>query len=111
MCKIVHISDELLKEQETKRKLEDNIKGLQDELNETKSQVTIAELQKNDVEMERQRYQGDLKTLRRKYDGKWISLHIFFWNLVSCNKSRWWNSYLHKTIYVVCVYEQYMYIM
>lgn len=38
-------------------------------MNDTKSQVTIAELQKNDIEVERQRYQGDLKALRRKYDG------------------------------------------
>lgn len=62
--------DELIKERDAKRKLEEDLKTLQDELNETKSQVTIAELQKNDVEVERQRYQGDLKTLRRKYDGK-----------------------------------------
>lgn len=66
---IMRFADELVKERDARKKLEDKVKQIQDELNETKSQVTIAELQKNDIEIERQRYQGDLKTLRKKYDG------------------------------------------
>lgn len=64
-----------------KRKLEDAIKQLQDELNEAKSQVTIAELQMNDIEIERQRYQGDLKTLRSKYDGITNCIILCFYSL------------------------------
>ncbi|CAL8137354.1 unnamed protein product [Orchesella dallaii] len=60
--------DELAKERDSKSKLEEDIKRLEDELNDTKSQVTIAELQKNDIEIERQRYQSDLIMQRRKYE-------------------------------------------
>ncbi|ODN02630.1 Rab GTPase-binding effector protein 1 [Orchesella cincta] len=60
--------DELAQERDSKSKLEADIKRLEDELNESKSQVTIAELQKNDIEIERQRYQSDSIMQRRKYE-------------------------------------------
>jgi hypothetical protein len=65
------VLEEFARAKETINDLEVQVKRLQNELNETKSQVTVEKYTKeNEMQMERQRRHKDLTSQRLKFEGK-----------------------------------------
>lgn len=62
--------EELATERKEKDDLSVKIRNLQEDLNEAKSQVTIAQFTKeNEIEVEKSRYQHDLTSMRVRFEG------------------------------------------
>jgi Skp family chaperone for outer membrane proteins len=66
-------TEELEQERNEREKIESQVKVLQEELNEAKSQVTITEFTKdNEIEDLKQRGQQEIATLHKLYEGFYI---------------------------------------
>ena len=73
-----HFIEELDHERKVREKMETQLKVLQEELNEVKSQVTITELNKDsEIEDLKQRGEQEIATLHRLYEGKVYSDFCF----------------------------------